>query len=417
MDSDNPPFAPSNEETFHEEEVEYDGYDDLHEQDAVDSETSENETGTRIFSFDRDKHHARKMRHDADTEFEGYGERFRSSRQKSADVEDVSDASSYAASQVSGGSITAETKPIVSVVNEKDIPPNARWIKIDRKLVSPEALDIGGERYEERSDYLIVLRVLTKDEIERYALKTREIREERMERLQQLEEKDGLGAKTPVQDASRDNERRYVIQVGQLSMLVKHGIDPASLSEDQFASLQAQDPAVQEMSIQVYAQNLARKREEADQMLANRGINPAQLSEDQFASFQSQNPATQEKSIQGYLQNLARNQRKDASMSNAEIMSETRSTTTPALDHPDAWPPPPQRYSSHNVSSAGNSNADPNGYRTEIPDLAERQRRVINACRDCRRRKTKCDGALIDQWPCSRCVRLKLHCIPPIGRA
>lgn len=56
------------------------------------------------------------------------------------------------------------------------IPRNARWTKIDRKIVSPEALE--GERFEEREDYIIVLRVLSKEEIEKYALKTFEIRSE-----------------------------------------------------------------------------------------------------------------------------------------------------------------------------------------------------------------------------------------------
>ena len=65
---------------------------------------------------------------------------------------------------------------------KKGIPPNARWTKIDRKLVNPEALDAGNERYEERTDYVIVLRVLTKEEIEQYALKTQEIRGKRGER-------------------------------------------------------------------------------------------------------------------------------------------------------------------------------------------------------------------------------------------
>lgn len=62
---------------------------------------------------------------------------------------------------------------------KKGIPPNARWTKIDRKLVNPEALEQGNERFEERSDYVIVLRVLTKEEIEQYALKTSEIRNKR----------------------------------------------------------------------------------------------------------------------------------------------------------------------------------------------------------------------------------------------
>ena len=62
---------------------------------------------------------------------------------------------------------------------KKGIPPNARWTKIDRKLVNPEALEMGNERYEERVDYVIVLRVLTKEEIQEYAAKTQEIREKR----------------------------------------------------------------------------------------------------------------------------------------------------------------------------------------------------------------------------------------------
>lgn len=60
--------------------------------------------------------------------------------------------------------------------NKKGIPPGARWTKIGRRLVNPEALEAGNERYEERADYVIVLRVLTKEEIELYALKTQEIR-------------------------------------------------------------------------------------------------------------------------------------------------------------------------------------------------------------------------------------------------
>ncbi|KAL8739711.1 MAG: hypothetical protein Q9190_007512 [Brigantiaea leucoxantha] len=62
---------------------------------------------------------------------------------------------------------------------KKGIPPHARWTKIDRKLVNPDALKAGNERYEERADYVIVLRVLTKEEIEQYAAKTQEIRAQR----------------------------------------------------------------------------------------------------------------------------------------------------------------------------------------------------------------------------------------------
>ena len=68
---------------------------------------------------------------------------------------------------------------------KKGIPPNARWTKIDRKLVNPEALEAGNERYEERVDYVIVLRVLTKEEIEQYAAKTQELRNARAAQAQQ----------------------------------------------------------------------------------------------------------------------------------------------------------------------------------------------------------------------------------------
>ncbi|KAJ5463025.1 hypothetical protein N7475_007969 [Penicillium sp. IBT 31633x] len=61
--------------------------------------------------------------------------------------------------------------------HKQGIPPGARWTKIDRRLVNPEALEAGNERFEERSDYVIVLRVLSKEEIQKYAVKTQEIRD------------------------------------------------------------------------------------------------------------------------------------------------------------------------------------------------------------------------------------------------
>lgn len=69
--------------------------------------------------------------------------------------------------------------PHKSQLKGKDIPVNARWTKIDRKLVNPEALDDAKERYEERLDCVIVLRVLTKQEIQKLADRTKEIREAR----------------------------------------------------------------------------------------------------------------------------------------------------------------------------------------------------------------------------------------------
>ena len=43
-------------------------------------------------------------------------------------------------------------------------------------LINPEALEQSKERYEAREEYVIVLRVLNTEEIEKLAQKTREIR-------------------------------------------------------------------------------------------------------------------------------------------------------------------------------------------------------------------------------------------------
>jgi hypothetical protein len=56
------------------------------------------------------------------------------------------------------------------------VPPDARWTKISRKLVNPEALEAGKERFEAREDFVIVLRVLSKDEVQGYAEVTQRIR-------------------------------------------------------------------------------------------------------------------------------------------------------------------------------------------------------------------------------------------------
>lgn len=59
---------------------------------------------------------------------------------------------------------------------KKGIPPGARWTKIDRKMVNPAALEARQERFEERLDYVIVLRVLTREEIQELAEDTQKIR-------------------------------------------------------------------------------------------------------------------------------------------------------------------------------------------------------------------------------------------------
>jgi len=70
---------------------------------------------------------------------------------------------------------------LVTAQNSQDakkdgVPPDARWTKISRKLVNPEALEAGKERYEAREDFVIVLRVLSRDEVQAYAEVTERIR-------------------------------------------------------------------------------------------------------------------------------------------------------------------------------------------------------------------------------------------------
>ncbi|KAH3942286.1 hypothetical protein HBI70_204760 [Parastagonospora nodorum] len=69
--------------------------------------------------------------------------------------------------------------PHKDALKGKDIPIGARWTRIDRRLVNPQALEEAKERFEERMDCVIVLRVLTKAEIQKLADRTKKIRERR----------------------------------------------------------------------------------------------------------------------------------------------------------------------------------------------------------------------------------------------
>lgn len=69
--------------------------------------------------------------------------------------------------------------PHKDALKGKDIPIGARWTRIDRRLVNPQALEEAKERFEERMDCVIVLRVLTKQEIQKLADRTKKIRERR----------------------------------------------------------------------------------------------------------------------------------------------------------------------------------------------------------------------------------------------
>lgn len=65
--------------------------------------------------------------------------------------------------------------PLKEEAEKKGAPEGARWTKIRKSLVSPAALE-GRERFEERTDDVIVLRVLSQEEIEAYSNRTAEIR-------------------------------------------------------------------------------------------------------------------------------------------------------------------------------------------------------------------------------------------------
>lgn len=81
-----------------------------------------------------------------------------------------------------------------------NVPSGARWTKVSRKMVNPEALTIGKERFEVRDDFVIVLRVLSKEEIQAYAAATATLRERRRKELES-EPKDAM------KDDDRDKEK------------------------------------------------------------------------------------------------------------------------------------------------------------------------------------------------------------------
>jgi hypothetical protein len=63
-----------------------------------------------------------------------------------------------------------------------EIPSDAKWTKIARRLVSPEVLDQDRRRYEARPDFVAVLGLLSRDEIEDYAVRSQVLRAARSRR-------------------------------------------------------------------------------------------------------------------------------------------------------------------------------------------------------------------------------------------
>ncbi|RGP61762.1 hypothetical protein FSPOR_9759 [Fusarium sporotrichioides] len=63
-----------------------------------------------------------------------------------------------------------------------EIPPDAQWTRIRRERVSPEVLERAGVRYEARPDYVAVLGILTREQIEEYARQSAACRAARLAR-------------------------------------------------------------------------------------------------------------------------------------------------------------------------------------------------------------------------------------------
>lgn len=84
------------------------------------------------------------------------------------------------------------------------------------------------------------------------------------------------------------------------------------------------------------------ERQHATTLLINNGINPRNLSDSQLASFKAQSPLVQQKSIEVYAQNIARNQRYN--LSNFGAVSEAGSSVmVPSVgDGPLSPPIPPK---------------------------------------------------------------------------
>lgn len=66
----------------------------------------------------------------------------------------------------------------------KEIPPDAKWTKINRRLVSPEVLIQDGRRFEARPDFVAVLGVLSRAEIESLASRSYALRQARHQQHQ-----------------------------------------------------------------------------------------------------------------------------------------------------------------------------------------------------------------------------------------
>ncbi|KAK3628217.1 hypothetical protein LTR56_018731 [Elasticomyces elasticus] len=131
------------------------------------------------------------------------------------------------------------------------IPPGARWTKIDRRLVNPQALEEAKERFEERLDCVIVLRVLTKEEIQKLADRTSEMRgerdvEERRDRKVAKRRERRRGGHEPDEytDSSEDERPKRKPKMLETLGSPEHeaGSEPEYRDEDRISLTELQEP-------------------------------------------------------------------------------------------------------------------------------------------------------------------------------
>lgn len=62
-----------------------------------------------------------------------------------------------------------------SEASKDEIPPDAQWTKIERRLIDPRVLQESCENFEELPNHIIVHRVLTREEIDKYVSRSQEL--------------------------------------------------------------------------------------------------------------------------------------------------------------------------------------------------------------------------------------------------
>ncbi|KAI1759391.1 hypothetical protein GGR53DRAFT_471378 [Hypoxylon sp. FL1150] len=91
----------------------------------------------------------------------------------------------------------------------RDIPLEAKWTRIPRRLVSPEVLASAGVRYEARPDFVAVLGELTRDEVADFARRTATVRNARRRRSSATVSSSGPGMDTGMKKERRAQDKYH----------------------------------------------------------------------------------------------------------------------------------------------------------------------------------------------------------------